>query len=159
MNSLVRRADNTALVSSKDLADKFGKKHSKVLRDVRDLHCSDEFREANFGLTTYTTVQNKKVVHYEITRDGFAFLCMGWTGPEAGSWKEKYIEAFNSMEKALRSAPSTMASLNEIVKRIEGNKEAASVAGQALASYRKIKKTDTEEFEKAVKQAQLVLDI
>lgn len=38
---------------------------------------------------------------YLLTRDGFAFVVMGFTGPEADVWKLKYIEAFNKMEKAL----------------------------------------------------------
>lgn len=35
---------------------------------------------------------------YEITRDGFVFLCMGFTGAAAAQWKERYINAFNQME-------------------------------------------------------------
>lgn len=38
---------------------------------------------------------------YEITRDGFVFLCMGFTGSAAAQWKEKYIAAFNQMEAQL----------------------------------------------------------
>lgn len=37
-----------------------------------------------------------------ITRDGFVFLAMGFTGKEAAQWKEAYIEAFNAMEAALQ---------------------------------------------------------
>lgn len=44
---------------------------------------------------------------YELTRDGFTFLCMGFTGSQAALWKERYIEAFNQMEAALRSNPAS----------------------------------------------------
>ena len=38
---------------------------------------------------------------YLLTRDGFSLLVMGFTGEKALSWKLKYIEAFNEMEKEL----------------------------------------------------------
>jgi hypothetical protein len=38
-----------------------------------------------------------------MTKDGFVFLAMGFTGKEAARWKESYLEAFNSMEEALRT--------------------------------------------------------
>ncbi|EOS1856350.1 Rha family transcriptional regulator, partial [Escherichia coli] len=36
-----------------------------------------------------------------ITRDGFAFLAMGFTGKRAARFKEAYINAFNQMERCL----------------------------------------------------------
>ena len=38
---------------------------------------------------------------YELTRDGFVLLVMGWTGPKALEFKVRYIQAFNAMEKEL----------------------------------------------------------
>lgn len=38
---------------------------------------------------------------YRLTRDGFAFLAMGFTGKRAALWKEKFLEAFNAMERRL----------------------------------------------------------
>ena len=38
---------------------------------------------------------------YSITRDGFTILVMGFTGKKAMAWKERYIAAFNAMEKRL----------------------------------------------------------
>jgi hypothetical protein len=44
---------------------------------------------------------------YEMTRDGFTFLAMGFTGKEAARWKEAYIAAFNAMaEQFARPAPA-----------------------------------------------------
>ena len=39
---------------------------------------------------------------YYITRDGFTFLAMGFTGKIAAKFKEAYINAFNEMENKLR---------------------------------------------------------
>jgi len=41
-----------------------------------------------------------------MTKDGFAFLVMGFTGGRAGTFKERYIEAYNSMEAELRRRQS-----------------------------------------------------
>ena len=51
---------------------------------------------------------------YDITRDGFSLLVMGFTGKKALEWKIKYIEAFNSMERQLINVNS---SIEEIVSR------------------------------------------
>ena len=40
--------------------------------------------------------------YYNITRDGFTFLAMGYTGKKAAEFKEKYIAAFNAMEQQLK---------------------------------------------------------
>jgi len=39
---------------------------------------------------------------YEMDRDGFSLLVMGFTGEKALQWKIKYIEAFNQMESELK---------------------------------------------------------
>ncbi len=39
---------------------------------------------------------------YEMTRDGFTFVGMGFTGPQAARFREAYITAFNKMEDTLR---------------------------------------------------------
>jgi hypothetical protein len=45
--------------------------------------------------------QNKNQPMYKMTKDGFVFLAMGFTGKKAAQWKEKFILAFNDMEKRL----------------------------------------------------------
>ncbi len=159
MNDLVKVSNGKAMVSSKDIADKFGKVHRNVMRDIENLGCSPEFRVLNFVRSSYVSLQNKELASYNMTKDGFAFLCMGFTGDGAAVFKESYISAFNSMESALSKTPVTMDQLNDLVSRIEGNKEAASIAGKALNSYKKIKQQDASDFKLAVDQAQLALKI
>lgn len=38
-----------AAVTSLDVAETLGKRHDHVLRDIRELGCSSEFRLLNFG--------------------------------------------------------------------------------------------------------------
>lgn len=44
---------------------------------------------------------------YYLTRDGFTFLAMGFTGRVAAQFKEAYINAFNEMEEMLRKNDCT----------------------------------------------------
>lgn len=60
-------------------------------------------RAHNFVGTSYVDVQGKARPCYQMTRDGFSRLVMGFTGEKAGLWVEPYIEAFNRMEAELRT--------------------------------------------------------
>lgn len=105
---LVRLSGDRLIVSSLDISNHFGKQHKNVLQAIDNLECSDTFRRLNFQPTVYhrPNPAGGKAIEarmYEITRDGFVFLCMGFTGQQAATWKERYIEAFNKMEAALRA--------------------------------------------------------
>jgi len=101
-HQLVHQTGDRLFVTSLDISNRFGKQHKDVLRAIENLDCSPEFSRRNFAPSEYTTDRGKTYPLYEITRDGFTFLCMGFTGPHAALWKERYIAAFNAMEQALR---------------------------------------------------------
>lgn len=105
-NQLVQLSGERLITTSLAVSNSFGKKHKDVLRAIENLECSKEFNERNFTLISYTDSMNRPKPAYEITRDGFVFLCMGFTGSAAAQWKEKYIAAFNAMEAEL-SKPKT----------------------------------------------------
>lgn len=94
-----------AVTSSLAVADFFSKRHDDVLKKIRILDCSPEFCARNFAETSILVRQpnggTRKLPCYQITRDGFAFLAMGFTGKRAAQFKEAYINAFNQMEQAL----------------------------------------------------------
>lgn len=90
--------------SSLKVADHFGKRHADVVRAIRKLECSDEFTQRNFAFSQYKDASGKTNAFYEITKDGFVFLAMGFTGSNAAAWKEAYINAFNAMEAELQKA-------------------------------------------------------
>jgi Rha family phage regulatory protein len=85
------------------IAEIFGKEHSKVCRDINEMACSPEFNNANFGCIEYLDVRGRKQDAYEITKDGFSFLVMGYTGAKAGEFKEKFIAEFNKREYLLKN--------------------------------------------------------
>ncbi|HAH0630488.1 TPA: Rha family transcriptional regulator [Escherichia coli] len=99
--------DGQAVTSSLAVANFFSKRHDDVLKKIRTLECSASFTARNFSVSDYTDCTGRKLPCYQITRDGFAFLAMGFTGKRAARFKEAYINAFNQMEKLL-SKPSTL---------------------------------------------------
>ena len=96
--------EEVATCTSIDVADTFGKRHAHVLRDIKELGCSEKFRLSNFGESSYINLQNKRQPMYVMTRDGFTLLAMGYTGEKAMQFKEAYINQFNAMEKSLKES-------------------------------------------------------
>lgn len=100
-------AKDTARANSLMVAKMFEKDHNKVLRDIRELDCSEEFSLSNFGQSTYTDDRGKKQPCVNMTRDGFTFLVMGYRGKKAAQFKEAYIKRFNQMEQFIQTLVST----------------------------------------------------
>jgi Rha family phage regulatory protein len=97
--------DNNVITTSIVVAKMFGKQHKDILRKIKTIECSDVFRSANFCAHPYTNSQNGETyIQYDITKDGFIFLVMGFTGKKASHMKELYIDAFNRMELALQKS-------------------------------------------------------
>jgi len=88
-------------VTSLVVAQDFGKEPKHVNEAVKNLDCSEEFSRSNFRLSEYTDGRGKQQPMYKMTRDGFTFLAMGFTGKEAARFKEAYIQAFNEMERSI----------------------------------------------------------
>ena len=98
--------ESRVVTTSLRVAEIFGKEHKRVLQSIRELECSADFRKHNFVLTLKDRELHGSVArqdpYYLITRDGFMFLVMGFTGKTAAKFKEAYIRAFNEMEAKLR---------------------------------------------------------
>ncbi|HGF2366853.1 TPA: Rha family transcriptional regulator [Escherichia coli] len=101
-------ANGRAVTSSLAVAEYFRKPHKDVLAKISRLDCSAEFTERNFSPSEYTDSTGRKLPMYQITKNGFLFLVMGFTGKKAAAFKEAYIAEFDRMEKELRqnNAPS-----------------------------------------------------
>lgn len=118
----VTLVDGKPIVSSRAIADDFGKRHDDVLKKIQAIDCSPVFSARNFAGAEYVDAQGKVRPMYEITRDGFMFLVMGFTGPRAAAIKEAYIAAFNMMEAALKRDAAGLdgALIGLLAKLIEG---------------------------------------
>lgn len=131
--------EEVSAVSSRDVADTFQKEHARVLRDIRELECSKEFRLGNFAESYYMNSQNKKQPLFYITRDGFTLLAMGYTGEKAMRFKEAYIRQFNAMEKLLigkmREREKGIAIRQALTKALQQSTENDRMHGHAYSTY------------------------
>ncbi|HAM4877699.1 TPA: transcriptional regulator [Escherichia coli] len=91
-----------AVTTSVAIAEFFRKMHKDVLKKIDNLECSEKFSERNFAPAEYLDEQGKKRPMYQITKNGFVFLVMGFTGKKAAAFKEAYIAEFDRMEAELR---------------------------------------------------------
>lgn len=150
--SLVAVENEHAVTTSLRVAEVFGKEHYNVMKAIKSLDCSEEFRAVNFNASKID-YQNgnikKQLPMYYITRDGFMFLVMGFTGKTAAKWKEAYIKAFNEMEAKIRAEQMAKAieehdrkeaeEYEKLLEREEREEAAidARVAAMSLAKSRK----------------------
>lgn len=104
MNKLVFIQNDEILVSSKDIANNFSKRHDNVLRDIESIEKDVLNFEEMFHKGESKDSYGRSQPCYFMNRDGFTLLAMGFTGKQALDWKIKYINAFNQMEKQLKSA-------------------------------------------------------
>lgn len=90
------------VVSSRQVAENFGKQHKDVLKSIESIKAQNCAVTSMFYETWYQAGTGKRYKMYLMNRAGFSLLAMGFTGSKALEWKLKYIEAFNEMEKALK---------------------------------------------------------
>lgn len=106
---VVHVRDGGVFASSRDVAKFFGKAHKNVLADISDILTCGALSAENSAqwfqpVTTEVHVGFgvRRDPAFEMTRDGFTLLVMGYTGQKAMAFKVAYIEQFNAMEKALK---------------------------------------------------------
>ncbi len=100
MRKFVEARDGKAFTTTHQVATAFGKLHNHVLAKVRALDCSDQFLTDNFSSVQFEHRGNTYEA-FEMSKDGFMFLVMGFTGAKAAAIKEGYIFAFNEMANRL----------------------------------------------------------
>mgnify|MGYP004458942613 CR=1 FL=1 len=131
--------EEVTVVTSLDVAETFEKEHRRVLQDIRDLKCSEEFRLHNFVQSNYVNEQGHSQSMFIMTRDGFTLLAMGYTGEKAMQFKEAYIRQFNAMEKALidkmREREKGIAVRQALTKALQQSTENERMHGHAYSTY------------------------
>ena len=94
------------------VATVFGKLHKNVLQSIREIECSEEFGRLNFKPSSYLNEQGKSQPMVEMTRKGFEFLVLGFTGRKAAQFREAYVERFHKMEAELVKKTNEIQSLS-----------------------------------------------
>lgn len=150
------------VVSSRKIAEDFGKRHDSVLRDIDNLignigspqNCGSLFIESE-----YKHPQNKQwYKEYLMTRDGFTLLAMGFNGDKALQWKLKYIEAFNKMEQALKEQRKPTRAIDLFEAQVQAFKEVKGEVQEVKNELKEFQEdlpligAEPEELQKVVKR-------
>lgn len=96
MRKFVEARNGEVFTSTQQVAEAFEKLHNHVIAKVRALECSAQFLTDNFSSVQFEHRGNTYEA-FEMTKDGFMFLVMSFTGRKAAAIKEGYIAAFNWM--------------------------------------------------------------
>ncbi|MDU0981187.1 MAG: phage regulatory protein/antirepressor Ant [Phocaeicola vulgatus] len=119
-----QNSNGNDVTTSLIVAQVFGKEHKNVVRDIENLSCSENFNRLNFERITYKDARNREQTAYEMTKDGFSFLVMGYTGAKAGEFKERFINEFNRREFLLKDDDYILMRSQQILqKRLEASEE------------------------------------
>lgn len=119
----VTEKNGIPVVSSRYVAETFGKNHQHVMESIRKATepnngLSEQFSLSNFRQSTYKDLRGKRQPEYLLTRDGFSYIAMGFTGKRAAQFKEAYINAFNQMESFIRNLLDAKADFPEFTDAI-----------------------------------------
>ncbi|MFA3051024.1 Rha family transcriptional regulator [Acinetobacter pittii] len=136
LRALVTNDNGEPRTTSYAVAQAFGKRHSDVLRSIKNMKCSTKFRERNFAFT----LENKKIGNtkrqtgfYQMTERGFMFLVMGFTGEKADAIKEQFIDAFEWMANQLSQVfQSKWARYNHVVGYRDSRKQQVSCSARDM---------------------------
>lgn len=132
---LVTINNGQAVTTSMKIAEYFGKKHQHVMEKIRKLldELPSEWGVSNFRQSSYFNVQGKEQPCYEMTKDGFTLLAMGFTGKKAIEFKLNYINAFNAMIEIIQNQGISLQQQYLIAdKEFKTASEIASNAGFTL---------------------------
>lgn len=120
---IVMSTDGQQVVSSRQVANNFGKVHKNVIASIREI-LTAENQAANFFYETTYESRGKRYTEFLMNKSGFSLVAMGFTGKQALQWKIKYINAFERMERSLM-----VGSQPEVLKRVIRLEEQLSAAG------------------------------
>lgn len=130
MNDIILSTQNgEPVASNREVAKRFGKEHKHVLAAIRQILAAENSATKFFHETAFE-YRGQRFPEYLMNRDGFALLAMGFTGKEAVTWKLKYIEAFNQMEKQLAAQHKDQ----QHIEQLEATNERLTAAIQAVST-------------------------
>lgn len=151
---IIRNNDGELVVTSRQIAEDFGKRHDQVLRDI-EVYKNRISTPQFCGLfieSEYRASNGKMNKEYLLTRDGFSFLVMGFTGAKADEWKLKYIEAFNKMEQAIKNPYSHLSKEVQAIFALDHKQQQLESVVKELKDGMPLFNIECKEIQAAVKR-------
>lgn len=142
IQEMVMLAGDQPVTDSRRVAARFKKRHRDVLRAVRLLECSLSFRERNFAqcFEINELANGKPEPLVQMTKDGFMFLVMGFTGRAAAAVKEAFIEAFNAMAAYIKRGQDGLWQEMQALLATDADSKVRATFGSRLMLERKRQK-------------------
>lgn len=115
MNELTNK-----VLTSMEVAEMVKKEHSKLLRDIKAY--IKQLGEAKIGFTdfftesTYTTIQNKTMPCYLVTKKGCEFIAHKLTGQKGTEFTARYINRFHEMEDEITTMVPEKIPVGEVAR-------------------------------------------
>lgn len=158
---LVTAQDEQVTTTSRKIAELFGKRHADILRSIDNLDCGEDFTKRNFAFSYENNdlANGKPERLCRITRDGMAYLVMGFTGKKSAEFKVAYINAFNWMADMLRQRAEIDFMMGDFSRRESTSISNGSFHGRGLAQRRQEKYALSSELEAINQKLQMVLPL
>lgn len=136
--------DRQTVTTSEIVAKVFGKQHKNVLRDIKSLldDCDEDFAKLNFELCfKINELQNgRPTPYYNLTKNGFMLLVMGYKSKKAMGIKISYIKAFDYMAEELsKGSQALLEQYYQLLGEHKAEKQLASFCGKALNDWKEKK--------------------
>ena len=124
ISDFVQIKDEQVYTTSRIVAEKFGKRHDNVVRDIeatistindsqvienKDFPKIGEIKNDYFTESSYVDSLGRTYKEYLITEDGLALLVMGFTGVDAMRVKLKFVAEFNRMKNIINNPAQVIA--------------------------------------------------
>jgi Rha family phage regulatory protein len=94
---VVINAENRPVTTSRMVSEVFGELHKNIVAKIEMMDFSSDFFCENFNEVKYITEHWNSKSAYEMTRDGFAFISMGFAGKSATEFSLAYLDAFDEV--------------------------------------------------------------
>ena len=124
ISDFVQIKDEQVYTTSRIVAEKFGKRHDNVVRDIeatistindaqvienKDFLKIEEIKNDYFTESSYVDSLGRTYKEYLITEEGLALLVMGFTGVDAMRVKLKFVAEFNRMKNIINNPAQVIA--------------------------------------------------
>ena len=139
----VQIQETQPVTTSEFVAQAFGKEHKNLLARIEQIskEIKASFFELNFkpkAKQVKTGFGFRETKSYELTKDGFMLLVMGFTGKQAMAIKIAYIEAFNAMSEAILDLNNTVSDGIKLAKTTADDRTGLRQAVAALVGRKGI---------------------
>lgn len=148
---VVIKKDGELVVTSRQIAEDFGKRHSHICDTIRNL-TAENSDVKKMMIESKFEHRGNEYTEYLLTKDGFSLLVMGFTGSRALEWKLKYIEAFNKMEQAIKNPYSYLSKEVQAIFALDHKQQQLATEVKELKDGMPLFNVECKEIQAAVKR-------